>query len=159
MKRKRIPFTFLVIVFFLFIRCIGTLAQDEQYEKYKSIKIAYITEQLSLTPSEAEIFWPIYNDFENKRNKIRDDRRKLAENFRKNSETMSESEVSKVLDDYISSFKTENELLIQYNDKLKEVLSPSKVMKLHLAEIQFRHHLIEKIREQRGGGRGPGDYK
>jgi len=158
MKRKYIPFTFMLIGFFLFVMLTGIMAQEDQYEKIKSIKVAYITEQLSLTPAEAEVFWPVYNDFENRRNKIRDERKKVIENFRNKAENMTENDISKVLDEYIGFFTTENDLMIQYNNNLKEILPPEKVMKLHLAEIQFRHHLIEKLRDQRGRGRGPSDY-
>ena len=159
MKRKHIPFTFMLVGFFLFFMLTGIQAQKDQYEKIKSIKIAYITEQLSLTPAEAEVFWPVYNDFENRGYEIRDERKKVIENFRNNSENMTENDISKVLDEYIGFFTTENDLMIQYNNKLKEILPPEKVMKLHLAEIQFRRHLIEKLRDQRGGGKGPSDYK
>jgi len=158
MKRKYISFIFMLTAFFLFIIIAGAYAQEDRFEKYKSIKVAYITDQINLTPDEAETFWPVYHDFENKRNKIHEERIKLTEHFRKNSETLSETEISKILDDYIGFYKAENELMIEYNNKLREILSPVKVMKLHIAEIQFRHHLIEKIKEQRGRGRGPADY-
>ena len=37
------------------------------FEKFKAEKIAYITNALSLTPKEAEVFWPVYNEFEGKK--------------------------------------------------------------------------------------------
>jgi hypothetical protein len=159
MKRKYISFIFVLTAFFLFIIIAGASAQEDRFEKYKSIKVAYITDQINLTPDEAEVFWPVYNDFENKRNKIHEERIKLTEYFRKNSETLSEAEISKILGDYIGFYKAENELMIEYNNKLKQILSPVKVMKLHIAEIQFRHYLIEKIKEQRGRERGPADHR
>jgi hypothetical protein len=149
MKRKHFLNPVILSLSFLFILFTWAQAQDNQYEKIKSIKIAYITEQLSLTPAEAEVFWPVYNDFENRRNLIRDERKKVIDNFKTNAETMSEKDVSKVLDEYIGFCTDENDLMILYNKKLKEILPPEKVMKLHLAEIQFRHHLIEQLREQR----------
>jgi len=153
MKRKYFLIPFVSGLFFLFIQIAGVYAQEDKYERIKSIKIAYITEQLSLTTAEAEVFWPVYNDFENRRNKIRDDRKKVMDNFRENGENMSEQDISKLLDDLNGFNKAESDLMVEYNDKLKEILSPRKVMKLNLAEIQFRHHLIEKLREQRRNGR------
>jgi hypothetical protein len=159
MKRENISFIFMLTAFFLFITIAGAYAQEDRFEKYKSIKVAYITDQINLTPDEAEVFWPVYNDFENKRNKIHEERMKLTEYFSKNSETLQEAEISKILDDYIGFYKAENELMIEYNNKLKDILSPVKVMKLHIAEIQFRHYLIEKIKEQRGRERGPSGHR
>lgn len=156
MKRKHFLTPFLLSLIFLFIQFTWVQAQEDRYEKIKSIKIAYITEQLSLTTAEAEIFWPVYNNFENRRNKIRDERRKVTDYFRDNDESMSDNDIKKTLDEYIGSFTTENNLLIEYNKKLGEILPPKKVMKLHMAEIQFRHHLIEQLREQRRD-QGPRD--
>ena len=48
------------------------IAQDkggptpEMFEKIKAEKISFFTEKLSLTPSEAQAFWPVYNEFERK---------------------------------------------------------------------------------------------
>lgn len=156
MKRKHFLTPFLLSLIFLFIQFTWVQAQEDRYEKIKSIKIAYITEQLSLTTAEAETFWPVYNDFENRRNKIRDERRKVTDYFRDNVDSMSDNDIKKTLDEYIESFTTENDLLIEYNKKLGEILPPEKVMKLHMAEIQFRHHLIEQLKEQRRD-QGPRD--
>ena len=139
----------LISSLFLYFNITLADAQEDRYEKIKTIKIAYITEQLNLTPAEAEVFWPVYNDFENRRNKLREERKKIMDHFKDNSESMSDDEIKKTLDDYIASFTAENDLSIQYNNKLVEILLPEKTMKLHLAEIQFRYHLIEQLRQQR----------
>ncbi len=38
----------------------------ERKEQIESHKIAYLTTKLSLTPNEAEKFWPLYNEFSRK---------------------------------------------------------------------------------------------
>ncbi len=35
-------------------------------DKIKSLKIAFITERLDLSTKEAQTFWPIYNEYEEK---------------------------------------------------------------------------------------------
>jgi len=125
-------------------------AQDESFDRMKSIKIAYITERLGLTPQEAEVFWPVYNDFENHKGEIHHNRRKLTEDFMKNQENLSDAEVIKMLDEYTKYNKAESELLIQIDKKFREILPPAKVMKLNIAEVQFRNYLINKFREQHG---------
>ena len=42
----------------------------EKREQIKSIKVAYITNELSLTPEESAKFWPLYNAFEEKQQEI-----------------------------------------------------------------------------------------
>ena len=36
--------------------------RQEQIEKFRSMKIAFFTERLELTPGEAELFWPACNE-------------------------------------------------------------------------------------------------
>ena len=56
-------------IFYLAFFLISTLSfgQETEDEKIESLKTAFITEALSLTPEEAQAFWPIYNLFEDKK--------------------------------------------------------------------------------------------
>src|ERR687890_150383 len=38
-------------------------SQDKREDKIKAIQIAYLTEQLQLTPDEAQKFWPVFNRY------------------------------------------------------------------------------------------------
>ena len=58
-----------LLAILLFISC-GLFAQGkkmlEKKEEIFTLKVAFITNKLPLTSSEAEKFWPIYNAFEDK---------------------------------------------------------------------------------------------
>src|SRR5574340_591376 len=65
----------------LFLVLIGSIpiarSQNEpnpKSEKIQALKIAFITQKLQLTSSEAEKFWPIYNEYENEINALRTNR-------------------------------------------------------------------------------------
>ena len=57
-----------IVLFVLFMSAAfsSVHAQQDKHEKIRAFKTAYLTEQLSLTSSEAEKFWPVYNEYENK---------------------------------------------------------------------------------------------
>ena len=40
-------------------------SHQQKEDRIKSHKIAYLTEQLSLSPEEAQQFWPVYNAYAN----------------------------------------------------------------------------------------------
>ena len=40
-------------------------------ERVQALKVAFITKALNLTSAEAEKFWPIYNEFQDKRDVVR----------------------------------------------------------------------------------------
>src|SRR5690625_6700831 len=54
---KRVLFLFLTFLAFT------AYGQDDKRSQIQAMKTAYITEELELTATEAEKFWPIYNAY------------------------------------------------------------------------------------------------
>ena len=55
---------------------LNAIAQDGPFirkkkEQIKALKVAFITDELSLTPDEATKFWPLFNAFEDKQQEIK----------------------------------------------------------------------------------------
>ena len=50
-------------------------SQMERGEKIESLRIAYITKQLQLSPDEAKVFWPVYNIYEQEMKTLLQDHR------------------------------------------------------------------------------------
>jgi len=128
------------------------IAQDkggltpEMFEKIKAEKISFFTEKLSLTPSEAQAFWPVYNEFEKKRFDIQ---RQIHEFERMPDEkfaNLSDAEVDKMMSNYIGSFEKESLLLKDYNKQFLKVLPKKKVLMMYRTENQFRGHLIREYK-------------
>ena len=51
------------------------MAQDRSHKKIESAKIAFITNELELTTEESAAFWPLYNEYEKKKNALNKDHR------------------------------------------------------------------------------------
>jgi len=119
---------------------------QEQLDRFNAQKIAFFTQQLHLTPKESEQFWPVYNEYQDKRNEILMEKRKEIVNFRQNIKTMSDKEIEKAADDYVQFSKREADLLVAYHQKFKEVLPIKKVMKLYQTENLFKTFLLRQIR-------------
>jgi len=119
----------------------------EMFEKIKAEKISFFTEKLSLTPSEAQAFWPVYNEFEKKRLEIQ---RQIHEFERMPDDkfaNLTESEIEKMTSNYIGSFEKEALLLKEYNKQFLKVLPMKKVLMMYRTENQFRGHLIREYRK------------
>ena len=56
----------LAIITFAAIACTFANARhtDEWKEKMRSEKIAFLTMEMNITPEEAQVFWPVYNQVE-----------------------------------------------------------------------------------------------
>ena len=63
-------------LFFTIALLIATLSFAQHGDKIKAYKAAFITEALDLTAAEAQQFWPIYNEHEDKLMDLRKKERK-----------------------------------------------------------------------------------
>ncbi len=114
-------------------------------ENFKSMKIAYLSEKLALTPTEAEKFWPVYNEFENK--KIEARKNFKNENQEKPTEVdLTDADIEKNLNKRFEIKQLELNLEKEYLSKFKSVLSIKKVAELYQAEESFKKDLLRKMR-------------
>ena len=119
----------------------------EKKDKIKSLKIAFITEELSLTAEEAAKFWPVYNAFDEKQHELR--RQKLRPFVGKdddNIENLSEREALTLLSSIESH---EDELYLirkKFVSNLKSFLPAVKIVKLKKAEEDFNRKLLKQYR-------------
>ncbi|MCF1422371.1 MULTISPECIES: hypothetical protein [Mangrovimonas] len=140
-----------LIIFIFFLMTVAyTQAQKMDWEKIKTLKVAFLTEKLNLSKAEAEKFWPIYNDFEEKFNTLR---KKMSDsrNF-EGIETLSESESKKRLREIIALEKEKHDALETYVNDLQSVLSANKILLLKKAEDEFRHKMFNEFKKRRHQG-------
>ena len=131
--------------------------QAEPYmERIESMRIAFFTEKLSLTPQEAEKFWPVFRDYTNRKEKINVDNRNLFRYIMRNGDYLSEKEVNESLEKHLSLQKEETELSEVFNQKFLEILPAKKVLKIYLAENQFKAYILNQIKDNRPLKPGPG---
>lgn len=95
----------------------------------EAIQIAYLTRELSLSPDEAQKFWPIYNEYRDEllavRKEVRDD------------EIMFEEKVVNIRKKYKTDFK-------------KVLGTDLRVNQVFLAEKSFRELLRKELIKRRG---------
>ncbi len=136
-----------LMVFTISLNAQKTQSKSDKEQEFKSQKIAFFTDKIGLTPEEAQIFWPIYNDYWAKKNKIIADRKEKMTYFADHSENMSNDEMIKYADQYIRYEMELAELLDEYHKEFKKILPINKVMKIYLADYEFKTYLLKKIRE------------
>ena len=124
-------------------------------EKMMSEKIAFITMELQLTPEEAQVFWPVYNQINQKNKDAQKAMNKAYRAMVKALEegTVSDKELNALLDDYLAALQAYKESGKGDVDQYRKVLPAKKVAKLYVAEENFRRH---HIRNFKGGHKGPG---
>jgi 16S rRNA U1498 N3-methylase RsmE len=124
--------------------------KEERKEKVEAMKIAYLTNQLDLSPSEAQQFWPVFNEYETKIQAIRQSRRKDKKEGSDNLDQLTDKEVETLIDSEVGFRQKELDLLKEYHAKFKAVLPIRKVAKLYRAQEDFKRELLKKIQERKG---------
>lgn len=112
--------------------------RQKEKEKIQAIKVAYMTEQIGLSTTESEKFWPIYNQYWKERRDIAHQTRDLFRRIEK-------GEIHK--DDitmFLSLKDNENATMRRWTEKFKTVLSPEKTVKVFVAEENFKRFLLNK---------------
>jgi len=123
-------------------------AQNPNIDKLNAYKIAFFTRRLNLTSQEAEKFWPVYNEFQDKRNSIQIERQTLNRNINQNELNMSEKEMIEAGDKHVALQVQEAALAQEYHKRFKEILSPAKVIRLYQAENQYRMQLLNELKDR-----------
>lgn len=130
---------------------------NQNTEKFHDERVAFFNEKLQLTPQQADKFWPVYNDFNNRRIKLGDEERNVLNFFASNSANMTPQEIDESIKKYLDLQRQEADLIAQYTRKFEDVLPKEKVLMVFVTERQFRVYLLQKINGMRGGpqdGRG-----
>ncbi|SDX10464.1 hypothetical protein [Aequorivita viscosa] len=144
------------LIFIFLLVSAAVYSQENKYEKIKALKTAYITEQLALTPSEAEKFWPVYNKFDEKFHDLR--HKKYDDVYKKlhsGIENLTDEEANKLIDDYLSMESNKLEMRKEKIAALRKVLSPKKIIGLRKAEDDFKRELLTRYRHGQGKNQSP----
>jgi len=69
---------------------------------------------------------------------------------------MTEDEVASTADNLTRSFADEAAMVVSFNENLKKVLPPAKVIRLYQVENQYKQQLLRELNDRRQGAGQPG---
>ncbi len=138
----------IIAVLLFFSSIISASAQDEGVnnnqkarEKISAARAAYITQQLDLTPDEAEKFWPVYNEYTKKRKTLR-------QQFRQTKKT--DIDDSELLEMDLKTKQQELDLEKEYSPRFVKIITAQKLVLLKQAESDFKKLLLQQIEKRQG---------
>jgi len=144
----------LTIIALLFIFPFLAMAQrpdNKKREEIESYKIAYLTQKLELSPEEAKIFWPIYNDYQKEQADLRKERGQKMISFKKMPEIddMTDSEVQALIVNDFDFKQRDLNLEKKYYAKLKSSLPIKVIGKYYRAQETFKRELLSRYRNNK----------
>ena len=157
-------FRLLVISFAAILSCSQLMAQgpkrpgrisfDKEMAEYKesievinSHRVAYLSKRMGLTTAEAQIFWPLFNEYNAKTESLRAQRRKLISHYHQYGISYSNEQSIEFARKSIELQAQVYELKEQFRQKLTRVLNPQKVAAFFEAEDGFKQYLLRQLNQ------------
>ena len=135
-------------IILLFSTCsvvaVAQRSPEDRDKKVQAYRVAVFTEVLNLTPSEAEGFWPVFNEYLDKREEIQAQLKPTAQ-----LDGMNDTEVDDYVKKYFDLRQRELDLEKDLGQRLRKVLPLRKIAKIPVAEREFREALVKKLQENR----------
>ncbi len=132
------------------------IAQHLSPKEFREKQQKFITEKAGLTGEEADKFFPLYFELQDKKKELTDKAGKLMQ--RGKQEKVSEAEYEKILKGMADIRMASEELEKSYIDKYSTILSYEKIYLVRRAEMRFHREILKGIQqqprqEQKKGGR------
>ncbi len=125
--------------------CVTTVLWGQQpRQEVEALRAAIFTQALDLSPEESQGFWPLFNEYEEKRKDLR--RQYRAD---RRLELMTDEEAETFMEETFEREEKELELKKEYFRKFKSVLPVRKIARLPAAEKAFQQRLLEILKTRR----------
>ena len=140
---------------YIALLCFSFMAHSQdkdRHERIKALKIPFLTEELGLTPAEAEKFWPIYNSYDKRMHDLRERERQLfKEKFSRSGSKnkLSEDQAEKLIANYNDIQKKKYELESALIHDLTAKLPAAKMVFLPEVERNFGRKLWEEYKKRK----------
>ncbi|MDP4269541.1 MAG: hypothetical protein Q8909_05390 [Bacteroidota bacterium] len=121
-------------------------------DKFNAQKMAYLIQEVGITPEEAAKLFPLYNEMQEKRFKMMKETIDKVRALRKNQNPKDEECLS-LLDELLNKQVCEANMEKSYYQKFKKILSPQKVLKLKQADFRFARDVLRKNDQRKPDGK------
>ena len=138
----------ILLTIILSISSISLFAQKPRMsrEEFRQCQEKYIKEQTGLTPQEAQQFFPLYFELQDKKDAI--NRQAWAQMRKGTEENLSEAEYNKIVEEIIKARISCDQLDLEYLHKYQKFLSSKQISNIQRAEMWFHRELLKPHRKK-----------
>ncbi len=137
----------ILLTIILSISSISLFAQKPRMsrEEFRQCQEKYIKEQTGLTQQEAQQFFPLYFELQDKKDAI--NRQAWAQMRKGKEENLSEAEYNKIVEEIIKARISCDQLDLEYLHKYQKFLSSKQIFNIQRAEMKFHRELLKPHRK------------
>jgi hypothetical protein len=118
---------------------------ESKRDKIEALRVSFISQKVNFTTQEAQAFWPLYNEYQDK---IILSRKAFRQQYNKNTDYnfTTDKEAEAYLNAEITLKQKEFEYYKDYLEKFKKIIPVKKIALLLKAEEEFKKELIKNIK-------------
>lgn len=147
--RKLIALVVLLCGFMPVLLAADGCDQHLSREEFRAKQKAFITEQAGLTPKEADKFFPVYFELQDKKKKLNDESWSMMRKGKddKTTEAQYEEIIERVCDNRIAADRLDK----SYMDRFKKLISCKKLYLVQRAEMRFHREMLKGMHRKGEG--------
>lgn len=131
----------IILIALIFICSLASAQEPARKKLIEEAKTELITKRIKLTEAQAEKFWPVYNEYTDKKLELR----RTVRSLKRDGFTIvsTDEEILKSLDKLLDYKQKEVDLEKDYKTKLLKVISARQLAELYITEQEFIKRLVE----------------
>ena len=140
---KKFKLIYLLICWLMASIAVGQI--ESKRDKIEALRVSFISQKVNFTTQEAQAFWPLYNEYQDK---IILARKSFRQQYNKNTDYnfTTDREAEAYLNAEITLKQKEFEYYKDYLEKFKKIIPVKKIALLLKAEEEFKKELIKNIK-------------
>ena len=140
-----------IMLLFSIVLATAQESRTQRFERIEAEKIAFITKELNLTPSEAQQFFPIYNQYYKEISRLRHEKRdgKLQNQQNLQSQKLPGNSLNPTNRDVLAFDAKELEVKKIYRKRFTNVIGQARASRFFEVEEEFRNHLMRELQHRR----------
>ncbi len=125
---------------------VAAVSQNEsKRDKIEALRVSFISQKVNFTTQEAQVFWPLYNEYQDK---IMSNRKTFRQQYNKNTNYnfATDKEAETYLNAELTLKQKELDYYKEYQEKFKKIIPVKKIALLLKSEEEFKKELIKNIK-------------
>ena len=142
------------ILLAIYLVPVSLMAQDEEpltqdpkaRERIEAARIGLISERLGLTPEQAERFWPIYREYNQRRGELVSEFRQAQRTAGPNADPAKQKELVEL---GLKLKQRQLDLEKDYSSRMMDVITAQQILNLRNAEREFQRMILNQLQQRR----------
>ncbi len=118
-------------------------------ERIETARIAFFTRHMKLSPEESKLFWPVYDQYEENLQALRQQRTDELFNMEADFSRMTDKEINELIDSRLAQAEQAILLRKKLVQELRQIMLPRKIALFLRAEQQFNLELQRRLAERK----------